>query len=87
MLEERAKEWTRQWKQEGRLEGIQEGEEKGRLEGKAEGIQEILLKQLESKFMPIPEECLAKVSAAKREDLLLWAERVLRAESIEQVFH
>ena len=83
MLKERAKEWTRQWKQEGR----QEGRLEGRLEGKAEGIQEILLKQLESKFMPIPEECLAKVSAAKREDLLLWAERVLRAESLEQVFH
>ena len=57
------------------------------MEGKAEGIQEILLKLLESKFMSIPEECRAKVSAAKREDLLLWAERVLRAESLEQVFN
>jgi hypothetical protein len=61
-----------------------------REEGKQIGIQigeaAMLLLLLEDKFGPVPEQVRAQVEAANPESLLRWSRRVLRAESIEDVF-
>ena len=74
MLRQRVMEWTREWEQKGREEGRREGEAK------------LLVRQLVFKFGPLRPGDLALIDAADSERLLHWAERVLAARSVEEVF-
>jgi predicted transposase YdaD len=85
MLAHRVVEWTEQWKQEGHQQGFQEGHLKGRQEGRQEGESRVVRKLLQSRFGALPEWVEHRLAAAGTEDLERWAERVLTAESLEQV--
>ncbi|NOX56915.1 MAG: transposase, partial [Planctomycetes bacterium] len=74
LLAERVKEWTRQWREEGLR--------KGREEGQAE----LLMRQIESKFGPLSDEVRQRIATADSDRRLLWAERVLTAERLEDIF-
>jgi hypothetical protein len=63
-------EWTRQW------------QEQGRRQGKAE----LLLRQAERKFGPLPGHDRARIELADTERLLCWGERLVGARSLEEVF-
>jgi len=64
------------------------GIEKGRLEGKLEGEVAVLLRQIGRKYGPEAlAACRERVAQADAETLLEWAERVLTAETIDEVFH
>jgi hypothetical protein len=63
-------EWTRQWQNQGRREG------------KAE----LLLRQAERKFGPLPGQDRARIELADAERLLSWGERLVAARSLEEVF-
>ena len=78
MLAENVMSWTEQWKQEGLEEGrkqgleegLQEGLQKGRQEGRQEGredalakAREVLARELERRFGPLPEEILRRIEA------------------------
>ena len=67
---------------EGRAEGIAVG----RAEGKAEGKAELLERQLIKKFGPLSEPARTRLFAASDEQLNLWAEELLLAKTIEDVF-
>ncbi len=82
MLAERVKEWTREWKQEGWQEGRQEGWQ----EGKQEGLATILIHLMRLKFGELDQQTLRRVHAADAEQLLVWSERILSANSIEEIF-
>ena len=73
MLAERAEQWTRQWWEEGRQEGRQEGEVG------------LLLRQLERKFGPLDAVVRERITGADAERLLVWGERVLTADRLEDV--
>lgn len=71
-------------------EGILEGKREGILEGKREGILEgeasLLLRQLISRFGTV-EQCYRKqLEYADSDTLLTWSERILTADTIEEVF-
>jgi hypothetical protein len=70
MLAERVREWTRQWREEGRQECGAE----------------FLTRQLERKFGPLDAAVRSRIEQADSEQLLEWAERVLTAERLEDVF-
>jgi hypothetical protein len=74
LLAERVKEWTKSW--------VEQGAQQGRHEGEAA----LLLRLLERKFGPVPEEVRQRVAAADSDALLAWSERVLTAETLEEVF-
>jgi hypothetical protein len=74
MLAERVQDWTKRWKEEGREEGRQEGEAA------------ILRRQLECRFGALDEETQRRIATADSDHLLRWAERVLTAEKIEDIF-
>ena len=74
MLAERVLEWTEQWKREGLEEGRQEGERK------------LLQRQLAHRFGDLPEWATARLAQADLEALEGWAERVLDAGTLEEVF-
>ncbi len=78
MLEQRVAEWTEQWKRD----GVREGRREGRREGEAR----FLLRLLEHKFGPLPASVSKRARSANAEELLTWGERVLTANSLEDVF-
>lgn len=78
MLAERVIEWTEQWKQQ----GLQQGLQQGKLEGEAT----LLLRQLTKCFGPLDEATRFRLNSATLEQLELWAERVLDAKTLEDVF-
>jgi len=102
MLAERVQEWTRQWKAEGLEEGLGKGLErgleegllKGREEGREEGFEEgykngemvFLIRLLERRFGPLDDARKARLETADAKRLLVWGERILTAESLEEVF-
>lgn len=82
MLAERVTEWTREWKRQ----GLAEGRKEGRLEGRLEGERATVQRQLAKRFGPLPEQALARLAAADAEALGLWAERLLDARTLDEVF-
>ncbi len=85
MLAERVKQWTEQWKAEGLEAGRQQGLEQGQLKGRQEGEAAMLLRLLNHRFGPIDEPTRARVLTADAEQLLVWGDRVLSAESLAAV--
>jgi hypothetical protein len=60
--------------------------EQGRLEGKVEGEMALFLRLLERRFGALPAGAREKVSAATSSDLERWADRVLDATTLDDVF-
>ncbi len=90
MLEERIKEWEKELiekgLQEGIKRGIEEGLEKGLEQGIEKGEAEVLLRQLERKFGEVRPEFRRRIAEAESDQLLAWAERILTAKNIDDVF-
>jgi predicted transposase YdaD len=86
MLIERVEEWSRKIEKKSRRQGLQEGLEKGLEQGLDKGQRELLLHQLETKFGPLGARTRARVQAARSESLLRWAERLLTAKTLTEVF-
>jgi flagellar biosynthesis/type III secretory pathway protein FliH len=81
-MNERATLWYEQWRQEGKAEGLREGLEQGRRQGEAE----LLMRQLRRKFGSVPRKIQTRLRNAQPEQLLDWGERLLTANSLEEVF-
>lgn len=77
MVAERGLTWPERWKQEGLQEGMQQGMQ--------EGEARILLRQLTLRFGELPENVRIRVANADADTLLRWSERVLTADTIEDV--
>lgn len=74
MLAESIDRWNREIREEGREKGRQEGEAR------------VVLRQLRLKFGPLDPEIEARVRSADADRLLGWSERILTAESLQDVF-
>ncbi|HHK41983.1 MAG TPA: DUF4351 domain-containing protein, partial [Planctomycetaceae bacterium] len=102
MLEERVKEWEKELVEKGVQEGIKEGIKKGIKKGMEKGMEkgiekgiekgveqgeaEVVLRLLKRKFADIPPEYRQRIDDADSTQLLAWAERILTAETIDDVF-
>ncbi len=62
------------------------GIEKGREEGRIEMLLTVLRNQIRLRFGPLDAATEARITAASAEDMLRWANRVIEAESLEDVF-
>jgi predicted transposase YdaD len=84
MLAERFGEWTEQIMEKGMLAGLQ----KGRMEGRMEGRSAVLSRQLAKRFGSdiLDSEVQNRLRSADPEQLDLWAERILDARTINEVF-
>ena len=72
--------------QKGMEEGLQKGMEEGLQQGKRLGEAEVLVYLLERKFGPLPQRHRETIDQADADTLLRWAERVLTAGTVEEVF-
>lgn len=94
MLQQTVAEWRDGWLAEGMQKGMQKGRQEGRQEGREEGRQEgvrkgealVLLRQAEKKFGPMSAELQVRIESASSRQLLLWTDRILTAESLDQLF-
>lgn len=78
MLEEQAKEWTRDWKEQGLQQGL--------LQGRQEGELNLLKRLLQRRFGVLPTWVEEKLTQADLPTLELWADRILEARSLEEMF-
>ena len=62
--------------------GLKEGLKEGRLLGEAN----LVLRQLERRFGPLPDALETRVRSAGDDDLERWSLRILDATSLEEVF-
>jgi hypothetical protein len=58
------------------------GEERGRMEGR----RSLITRQLETRFGALPEDKTSRIQSGKAEELDAWAERLLTAVSLDEVF-
>ena len=86
MLEQRIIRWTQDWERQGWKKGRKEGLREGRKKGLREGEAEVVLRQMESKHGPLPARAMERVRSADAEQLLVWAERILTAGSLNEIF-
>ena len=73
-------------REEGREQGHEEGRKEGREQGRAEGRAELLLKLIASRFGEPSDEVRKRVVAVDDTTLDRWAERILTAEILDDVF-
>jgi hypothetical protein len=59
----------------------------GKAEGKAEGRSELLLKLLTLRFGRLPDDLCERIRTARIEEIEVFAERVLTATNLDQVFN
>ncbi len=72
--------------QEGMQQGIRKGLLEGEAKGEVKGEAKLLLRMLPRRFGPLPDEIYERVYKADPNTIELWADRVLDAESLEDVF-
>jgi len=85
-LQQGLKEGLKEGRQEGLKKGLQQGLKEGRLEGRLEGSQNILRRQLEKRFGPLPArigKLLAEMSAAELEEMSI---RIFDTDDLENLF-
>ena len=73
-------------RQEGKQIGLQQGLQEGRQEGRQQGERTVLERQLQRRFGVLTPEITEKLSEASSTDLENWAEKVLDAKTLEDVF-
>ena len=86
MYATRMERWNAEIRQEGRREGRREGRQEGRQEGLQEGRAAVLLRQLTRRFGPLGEQMTQRIREANSTDLERWADNILDARSLEEVF-
>ena len=82
--------FAQHFRQEGRQEGLQVGKQEGLQvglqEGRVEGERKVLERQLHRRFGDLSPEITVRLSKASSEDLENWAENVLDAKTLDDVF-
>ena len=72
--------------QQGMQQGMQRGMQRGMKQGHIEGERTLLERQLRRRFGLLAPEVAERLSQASAADLETWAENVLDAETLDDVF-
>jgi predicted transposase/invertase (TIGR01784 family) len=78
--------WIQKALDDGKHIGEEKGLQKGLLAGKQQGESLILQRQLTKRFGPLPADKIALIAAASSEQLEIWLDKVLDAETLTDVF-
>ncbi|MBY4948527.1 Rpn family recombination-promoting nuclease/putative transposase [Cupriavidus respiraculi] len=81
-LAQRFKEWSAQYRQEGLQAGLQEGRQEGVRAGEAM----LFHMMLTERFGPLSPELASTVASATTEQIDVWARRLLRADTLDEIF-
>ena len=72
--------------QEWMLEGMEKGRQEGREEGERAALAAVVLVQARLRFRDIPAETVARIESAPKSELNGWIERILTAETLDELF-
>lgn len=86
MLAENLEHWARKERREARQAGLEEGLRKGQMKGQVEGERRVLQRQLGRRFGTPPDWVIAQLASATSEQLEAWADAVLTANTLDEVF-
>ena len=90
MLEQRIERIAQGLILQGETEGLRKGVEQGLRQGVEQGLREgqegLFLKLYAFKFQTVPSEVKERASTASREELEVWAQRLLTSESPDEIF-
>nr|VFJ44440.1 MAG: conserved hypothetical protein (putative transposase or invertase) [Candidatus Kentron sp. FM]VFJ64121.1 MAG: conserved hypothetical protein (putative transposase or invertase) [Candidatus Kentron sp. FM]VFK08950.1 MAG: conserved hypothetical protein (putative transposase or invertase) [Candidatus Kentron sp. FM] len=90
MMSQFARDITKTVRQEALQKGIQRGMQRGMQQGIQQGFQKgeagLLLRQLSRRFDPLPDEITQRIHAADANTIEIWADRILDAKSLDDVF-
>jgi len=75
-----------EWMLEGMEKGLEKGREQGREEGQRSALAAVVLVQARLRFRDIPPEAVARIEAAHKPELECWIERILTAETLDDLF-
>ena len=78
--------WSERARHAGMEQGLLQGLEKGREEGREDGERELLTRQLSRRFGPLDRQTSERLQRATRADLERWADSILDAQTLEDVF-
>ncbi|MCH8544986.1 MAG: Rpn family recombination-promoting nuclease/putative transposase [Alcanivorax sp.] len=91
MLAERVEQWRREYEERGLKQGLEKGLEKGLEQGLEQGMRrgeaQLLLRQLTRRFGTVPSEIHQRLDQANTTELEQWADNILDANTLEDVFH
>jgi len=68
-------------------QGVQQGIQQGVRQGVQQGEAKILVRLLTSRFGQLPAETVRRIEAADADTLLEWSDRVLTAQTLDEVVH
>ena len=74
--------YSEKWMQQGMVQGLMQG----RLEGEQSGEAKALRRLLQKRFGPLSDDVLTRLQAASIDELELWLDRALDADSLAGVF-
>ncbi len=72
--------------EKGMAKGMEKGMEKGVAVGVETGGRTLLIRQLKRRFGPLNTDALARLDGASQQELETWADRILDARSLNEVF-
>jgi len=78
--------WLANWSEQMLAQSRQEGQEQGREQGRQEGEATVLLRQLTRRFGPLGAPVTQQIRQANLTQLEQWADNILDARSLEEVF-
>jgi flagellar biosynthesis/type III secretory pathway protein FliH len=89
-----AEKWLQEGRQQGLEQGMQQGLEQGMQQGLEQGMQQgqqqgqrvLLVELLQTKFGSVNEQVLRRVDAADEFSLKRYAQRILTAATLDEVF-
>ena len=87
MLAERVEQWTVEWKNEGIQQGIQQGLQQGKQKWMQRGEGKIFTHLLKKRFGTIPAWVEEKIKNGSESELEEWAENILIANTIDDIFN
>ena len=77
---------AQEWMLEGMEKGLAKGRQEGREEGERAALALVVLVQARLRFRDIPAETVARIEAAPKSELNGWIERILTAETLDELF-
>jgi len=86
MLADRLEEWALDYEAQGMKKGIQQGMQEGRQQGEKKGEALALQRLLTKRFGTISSDMTARIADASSEQIELWLDQVLEANSLEELF-
>ena len=81
-----AEEWMLEGMEKGLAKGMEKGLAKGREEGERAALAAVVLVQARLRFRDVPAEAVARIEAAPKPELERWIERILTAETLDDLF-